>query len=329
MGNGLGSIDLERSAQDFDFGVELNALSTAIFASCFEVCRRSQSKALSLHFDELDQGITALDEKRTTMLIGLILAARDLKRESQAAGVAVNPVVYLRSDLWEELQFSDKNKISQSLTLPLEWDSESLAAMVANRLRAKLHPDAKWENIAEPELMRGSQTKWNHILARTFLRPRDVISFLNNALREFKKRDNGEAFSNIDIVNSREQYSNYLKLELDDEIGPHWPYWIEALQACSAISTITFEKESFEREYTSRKSRENTVALDDALSLLYRFSVIGYRGSSGYGGSTWIFQYSDPAARWDTASKNFKVHQGLKEYARLREARSGSREEPE
>jgi hypothetical protein len=69
--------------------------------------------------------------------------------------------------------------------------------------------------------MRGSQGKWNHILARTFLRPRDVIRFLNTALASAKER-NGESliFTNEDIVASREDYSAYLKRELDDEIRP-------------------------------------------------------------------------------------------------------------
>ncbi|HEV7278362.1 MAG TPA: hypothetical protein VGN80_18945 [Devosiaceae bacterium] len=323
MGNALGGIDLERSKKDFQFGVELNALSSSIIDACHNVLRECGAGPISLHFDELDQGITSLDEERTRMLIGLVLAARDLKRESQSAGVAINPVVYLRSDLWEELQFSDKNKISQTLTLPLEWDSDSLAAMVSYRLRAKLDAEATWDDIAEPELMRGSQAKWSHILARTFLRPRDVISFLNSALAAYKSRpERGPALSNLDIVSSRDRYSNYLKLELDDEIGPHWPQWTEALQACSAISTITFERDDFEREYDNRRSPVNKVSSDEALNYLYRFSAIGYRGGIGYGGSSWNFQYSDPEAGWDSAARNFKVHPGLKEYARLREVRA-------
>ena len=159
--------------------------------------------------------------------------------------------------------------------------------------------------------MRGSQPKWNHILARTFLRPRDVISFLNIILSTAKKRNKGvEQIINRDIVGSRDAYSNYLKLELDDEIVPHWQYWTEALQACSAISTVTFEREDFEREYTARRSTKNPIPTDEALALLYRFSVIGYRGGSGYGGSSWVFQYSDPAVGWDNVSKSFEGPSG-------------------
>jgi hypothetical protein len=189
--------------------------------------------------------------------------------------------------------------------------------------QAKLSSNASWGNISEEGLMRGSQSKWNHILARTFLRPRDVIRFLNAALDRAKERG-GELpliFANEDIVGSREDYSSYLKQELDDEIRSHWAHWDDALQACSAISTITFEREDFEREYAQRKSPKNDVTAAEALALLYRFSVIGYARGSGYGGSSWAFQYTDPDAGWDNVANRFKVHLGLKEYAKLRETR--------
>jgi hypothetical protein len=322
MGNKLGSITLNRLDNDHQFGVELNALSNSIFAAVDATATEAKLGALSLHFDELDQGLSELNESRSKMLIGLILAARDLKRSGQRTFGAVNPVVYLRTDLWDDLQFSDKNKISQTLTFHLEWTPHSLLDLVERRLRAKLSSNTTWDEITDGASMRGSQSKWNHILARTFFRPRDVIRFLNTALNEAKKRkEEPLIFSNKDIVASRENYSSYLKQELDDEIRPHWRFWDDALQACSAISTITFDREDFEREYGRRKSDNNPVTFEVALQYLYRFSVVGYERRSGYGGSSWAFQYTDPQAGWDAAASRFKVHLGLKEYAKLREAR--------
>ncbi len=232
------------------------------------------------------------------------------------------PVVYLRTDLWDDLEFSDKNKIGQTLTISLAWTNEALLALINKRLKARLSPKTNLDDIVDPASMRGSQTKWNHILARTFLRPRDVIRFLNASLWEAKKRPGDPlVLTNADIINSRDQYSTYLKEELDDEILPHWPKWEQALQACSAMSTITFDREDFVKEYEGRRTNHNLVSAIDALELLYRFSVIGYSRRSGYGGSSWAFQYTDPQAGWDNAATRFKVHLGLKEYAKLREER--------
>ena len=172
-------------------------------------------------------------------------------------------------------------------------------------------------------------------MSRTFLRPRDVIKFLNSALAEAKKRGGSPSLlddqdvtplllDNQDVTNARETYSVYLKAELDDEIIAHWRRWDEALQACSAISTITFQRDEFTREYERRRSRENEITAEEALQFLYRFSVIGYERRSGYGGSSWAFQYTNPEAGWDNGSSTFKVHLGLKEYAKLREERAGA-----
>jgi len=322
MGNQLGGVDLDRDENDLQFGLELNALSQSIMDTVLEIARNESLGPLILHFDELDQGLSELDESRSKMLIGLVLASREVRRESEQKEGQINPVVYLRSDIWDDLQFSDKNKISQTLALHLEWSSGTLSELIAARLRAKLSLHATWQSIADPDLVRGSQQKWDHILARTFLRPRDVIKFLNVALGEAKKRtDTPLHLINQDIVSSRDQYSAYLKRELDDEILPHWPYWEDALQACSAISIITFDRDEFVREYKVRRSRKNDVTPEEALRLLYRFSVIGYERRSGYGGSSWAFQYADPGAGWDNGATRFKVHLGLKEYAKLREKR--------
>ena len=322
MGNKLGAIEFNRAKGDHQFGLELNALSSAIIESVFDVSREIKAGVLRLHFDELDQGLSEFDDTRKKMLIGLILAAREVRREAERAQVAVNPIIYIRNDLWDELQFSDKNKISQSLALHLEWSPDSLKDLVTERLKARLSSDARWEDIIDPQLMRGSQPKWNHITSRGFLRPRDAISFLNSILAQAKRRsDNPLVLLNKDIVDAREEYSAYLKKELDDEIDPHWELWGEALRACSAISTVTFERREFFKAYSSVRTPKNNVDADDALSILYRFSVIGYERRSGYGGKGWAYQYTDPEAGWDTGASRFKVHLGLKEYAKLRETR--------
>ena len=322
LGNKIGGVSLERTPKDTDLGLELNALTDAILRATLATTERLGVPSLSLHFDELDQGMTTLEEERRTMLVGLVLAARSIRQDCRKASCTINPVVYLRTDIWEELTFSDKNKISQTLAFSLEWNSDSLLHLVNERVRARISGSASWDDIASSNLMRGSQSKWHHILGRTFLRPRDVIKFLNAALTEARKRtDEPLIFENEDIVTARDSYSPYLKAELDDEILAHWPQWEEALQACSAISTLTFDREQFIAEYARRRSKDNEIDPEDALRILYSFSVLGYERRSGYGGSSWAFQYTDPEAGWDNSASRFKVHLGLKEYAKLREER--------
>lgn len=112
-----------------------------------------------------------------------------------------------------------------------------------------------------------------------------------------------------------------MKQELDDELGPHWEKWSEALQVFSELVTITFSRDDFIESYDRRKSKKNEVSAEDALETLYQFSIIGYRRGIGSGGSGWVFQYTDPQAGWDNGASRLKVHPGLKEFAKLREER--------
>jgi hypothetical protein len=316
----LGGIALDRGKGDKKLGMELDALSDMLLAATVKLARKAGAPSLMLHFDELDQGISTLTPERAQMLAGLVLATRAVRKSCREDGIPIKPVVYLRTDLWDKLSFSDKNKITERMALRLEWDSDSLLELVSARLAAKLGAEARWDAITTPEQLRGSHSKWAFIVARTFLRPRDVIKFLNSALSQARSRDDDPlVIGNPDVIGAREPYSAYLKAELDDEIMAHWPQWEEALQACSAISTMTFQREQFAEEYEQRRSKANTIGADEALEFLYRFSVIGYERRSGYGGSSWAFQYTNPEAGWDNRAARFKVHLGLKEFAKLRE----------
>jgi hypothetical protein len=323
MGNKIGSVTLERANENV--GRELKALTDALFVAVESLGTKVGVEKVYLHFDELDRGLVTLDNARKNLLIGLIVAAREVSRATVSKFVKCVPIVYLRTDLWEGLDFSDKNKITQGKTLNLEWDSASLYDLINERIKATLGNNSHWETISSPNLMRGSQQKWAHILARTFLRPRDVISFLNIALKAAAKRDKDKdvplILENQDIVDAREKYSSYLKQELKDEIGPHWQHWEDALKAFSELATQTFKIDQFRIEYEKRKSSGNSLSPDEALSKLYEFSVIAYERRSGYGGSSWVFQYTTPEAGWDSAATSLKVHAGLKEVAKLREER--------
>jgi hypothetical protein len=319
LGCKLVTVALDRHKGDKKLGSELDALSDQLLAATVKLAKKVNAPSLMLHFDELDQGLSTLTEERSRMLAGLVLAVRAV-RQKYREGIPVKPVIYLRSDLWEKLAFSDKNKISERMALRLEWDSDALLELVTTRLMAKLGPDARWDSITTVEQARTANSKWYFVLSRTFLRPRDVIRFLNSALAQAQKREEDPLLlSNPDVINARESYSAYLKAELDDEIMAHWPQWEEALQACSAISTLTFTREEFDEQYERRRSKHNPIAADEALEMLFRFSVIGYERRSGYGGTSWAFQYTNPEAGWDNRATRFKVHLGLKEFAKLRE----------
>lgn len=321
LGVSLGQIEFDTVGGGVSPTIDL--LTDALIQNALTMASQQGVRRVSLHFDELDQGMNALDEGRERMLIGLVIASRSFFSSESTKG-RICPTVYLRTDLWDAMSFSDKNKISQSSTVHLEWNSETLRQLVDRRISAKIGEHHGWDDIEDTKLMRGSQSKWNHIVARTFLRPRDVISFLNIVAElAIRQMPDADIIENADIIAAREPYSRYIKQELDDEVKPHWPNWFEALQSISELATVTLTRADFARSWERRKGAKK-LSVDDALERLYQYSIIGYRRGIGRGGSGWVFQYSDPDAGWDNAASRLKVHQGLKEFAKLREAREGA-----
>jgi hypothetical protein len=149
-------------------------------------------------------------------LIGLILAARDLFIAGRNNGKKLNVVVFLRDDIYQDLQFEDKNKITENHATYVKW-SESGGELTLKRLMESRFTEVlasgdkhsvKWEEVFdETKEMPSRQKKYRHICDRTFLRPRDMIKFCNDVLEAYKTTDNGEnRFDNTAIHTARDGY---------------------------------------------------------------------------------------------------------------------------
>jgi hypothetical protein len=323
LGCKLGKISLSKKENNMSLGSELNALTDKLLQSVKKIAIVSEIKKMFVHFDELDRGITTLGVARKDMIIGLVLASKEVRKTLKGSDAFFKSVVYLRKDIWDELQFSDKNKITESNADLIEWSHDQLFGLIEKRIKVLLGEEAQWADIDDGKKI-NSQPKWKHIIDRTLMRPRDVISFLNTLLEvTLKKEGDDLKFENKDVVNARPKYSNYLKHELDDEILPHWEDWEVCLQALSRIGKLYFKKEEYSEAYTSIDTKiDKTYSEYQSLEELYNFSVIEYEARSGYGGSGWKSKFANPELGWDINAIRFKVHLGLKEYMKLKEERT-------
>lgn len=315
----LGKISFSQRENDPSFASELNAITDKIISHVKVAAEMSEIKKIFLHFDELDRGITILSDSRKDMIIGLILASKSIAKELKGGISYFKSVVYLRRDIWDELKLSDKNKISSSNSEFIEWDKEQLHGLIEKRISVLLGEGCSWDFIDDGKKI-NRQPKWKHIIERTLMRPRDVISFLNLLLETSKKRkDEHLVFQNKDVVDTRPKYSEYLKKELDDEILTHWQDWDLSLQVLSRNGRVYFTKDEYITAYdNSNPKSEKTYTGDSSLEQLYNFSVIEYEARSGYGGSGWKSKFANPELGWDSNATKFKVHFGLKEYMKLK-----------
>lgn len=240
-------------------------------------------------FDELDLGFSKTDENYRLRLIGLIHAARDVNLAAREAQKKLNVVVFLREDIYQSLQFEDKNKITEGGTTRIEWDtprtSHSLREIMAKRISA----------------------------------------VLDEILSTYKRNPNRtDKLENIDVAAARAEYSQYFLSELEDEIFKHLPDHESFFELLRDLEAVQFSFEEFEQIC---KQRQDLIpeghTSKTILSELFEFSIVGYYqpGGAGYGGAEYVFRYKSPRARFNSGAPGFQVHLGLQEVLALKRYR--------
>jgi hypothetical protein len=283
-------------------------------------------------FDQLDLGFEPSDPKYSQRLVGLVLAARDLFLSARDRGRRLNVIVFLRDDIYQDLQFEDKNKITENLTSRVEWKESggglTLKQLMESRFNAVLPSGyaVEWSDVFdETREMPSRQSKYKHICDRTFLRPRDMIKFCNEVLKAYRTKGDKEvvAFDNTCIHSARDAYSDYLRNELDDEVAKHVPEYRNYLEALKSVGVERFSFDEFAAKWEV-KYGANANPLT-ALERLFNFSVVGYLKPGGRGGgSEYVWRYRDPRARFDSTAEVFRVHPGFKEALDLKVGPSAS-----
>jgi hypothetical protein len=282
-------------------------------------------------FDQLDLGFSTSDPKYANRLVGLILAARDLSQMAKEHGKRFSVNVFLRDDIYQLLQFEDKNKLSENALSRIEWDGPrtrwTLKRLMEKRFANVLEiPEgSSWELVFdETKEMPGRQKKYHHILDRTFRRPRDIIKFCNEILSSKKARgDHTTQFQNEDIYRARQAYSEYLLNELDDEIFKHVPRYKDYIELLKSMDSLQITLGDFSQACDQRRdllgAEEEPISV---LKQLFDFSLVGYYQAGGAGGgSGYVWRYLDPRSRFDASATTFRIHSGFKEVLGLKRFR--------
>ena len=279
-------------------------------------------------FDQLDLGFDPNNVDYSNRLIGLLLACRDLNVQAKHMGKRLFVSVFLRNDIYDNLHFEDKNKLTENYLSTIEWDTprtqKTLKGLMEKRFQRLLAESdseiVRWEDIFDETIqMTGHQSKYQHLLDRTYLRPRDIIQFCNKVLLQYKNRIKGDLtgnqkFDNLDINKAKIEYSNYFLNELDDEIHKHISQYKDYFEVFKLIGVMQFTREQYVSAMANKTSLFSTqVDPINALKELFEFSIVGFyrAGGQGYGGSEYVFKYNDPRSQFDEASLKFKVHPAL------------------
>jgi hypothetical protein len=138
-----------------------------------------REKGLIVALDRLDD---TWDGSRDSKLLmaGLLRAAKELNdsygpRRKGDNGLRV--VSFVRADIYDDVSFDEKDK-HHSLELRIQWNEDQLRDLVARRLPEGVSVD----ELLDPDDMRGSIKPFSYILKRTFMRPREVLQFLEQCI---------------------------------------------------------------------------------------------------------------------------------------------------
>lgn len=278
-------------------------------------------------FDQLDLGFSLDQKDYAERLTGLLLAAREINIYARNRGKRLTIGLFLRDDIYDHLQFEDKNKITENFCTNVVWDHanspNTLKSLMEKRFKLVFGDKNKqWEDIFdETRDMSGRQRKYNYILDRTFLRPRDMIKFCNECLQALRADPyKPERFENQHVISAQANYSDYLLRELDDEIHKHVPKYKNYLEVIKDIDSLGFEMADYKQKWEARKTLF-TINDDPAESLrnLFEFSVIGCLAvGGGGGGAQYIWRYKDTRSQFNEAAASYRVHYGLKEILGLK-----------
>lgn len=279
-------------------------------------------------FDELDEDYKTITEeeqykKYTSLITGLFKAAQDIKAIFNSGETKIYPIIFLRDDIYEILQDSDKTKWND-LKISLDWDYEKIKQLMAFRISRAIDSEGEilsfniaWHQLfSRKKLKIGNQGRklmdsFEFIARSTHLRPRDFIQYLKSCCEEYinlEKRKQKSCIEPFLIRKVDTAFSNYLKSELSDEIHGVLPDIYSIFDVISQIRKWSFSVKEFIDAYNRQYKRSNFKEKDPIfiLQVLFLFGVIGNR----IGGDKEIFRYKHKEVRFNF-DEAIVVHRGL------------------
>ena len=267
----------------------------------------AKTRAITALVDRLDDAWDGTDES-LKLIGGAVRAARHFANHMKQDGPAP-VIVFLRTDLWERIQFNDRNKTSQD-TIYLDWIRDDLARVVDLRIHktAGVPEGEGWATVFTTSEMRQRASAQNHMLKRALGRPRDIVAFVTLA-RESAIAAHHKIIESQDIYDAETRYSKHVLDELRDEISSHVRDMDAVINTLKALGKRTFLLTTWEAVAAKNgmDSAESQLVIDQ----LFEASAVGvFRAGGSKGGSSTVYRYQD---RFLKASETgaMQVHLGL------------------
>lgn len=235
--------------------------------------------------DNLDRDWTTAPAGITVGLVnGLLNEAQKLSHKDLSDLVRI--VVFLRSDIYQVAASKDPDS-DKKTPIHLTWDAEGLFELVTERMKASIRDAGQavatrandvWCSLFA-ETMPEGQLTFDYLVARTMLRPRDILQFCSGCLDKARQSGHDRVLAK-DIQTAERQFSRDLFDRLKMEYAVGYPD-LETIGAelIGAPSTM------LDREFKARLQKATVhpeierYSIDELYTFCYDSGIVGLQVS--------------------------------------------------
>lgn len=274
-------------------------------------------------FDELDEDYKDFSSEKEEreykcMLTSLFKAVQDIRSTFDDLEMHIYPVVFLRSDIYNQLTDSDKNKWRESI-VDMEWNTSKIQQMLAHRLCVAIDCEETdfnniWFKVFENTKVKMGNRQgrdisiYKYIERSTEMRPRDFVQYIKVCAQLSLERGE-KLISPKTVKDADESFSDYLYAETIDELFAVIPEIREILGLLSTIRKQSFKYSTFEQEYNNLVEQGKIPARDVKWILLKLFDA-GVIGNQPTMKNQSVFRFSNKSPRFNY-NEPMLVHRGL------------------
>jgi hypothetical protein len=276
-------------------------------------------------FDELDEDYKDITSpgrygEYISLLTGLFKAVQDVKSIFPSRDYHIYPVIFLRDDIFEIMQDTDKAKWYDSI-IELEWNPDKIKNLLAFRISRAINADGPtldfntaWHHLFSGQGIRYGKDQrkttnsFDYITRSTQLRPRDYIRYIQACAESALARGDSIVLPHV-IKHIDNTFSNYLRTEIEGEMHSMIPEIKQILDVVAHIRKNQFNFNEFTIQYQKAIEEEQITARspESVLKALFLFSVIGNQPSQK---NIQVFRYQNKDARLNL-NEDMCVHRGL------------------
>ncbi|MBT8386036.1 MAG: hypothetical protein KJO12_01370 [Ignavibacteria bacterium] len=221
---------INRFPQKSDHEITSSDITSAVYSGDIKELTQTivtHSKTIQevwILFDNIDKGFPTHGLEKVDVLIirALLEATRRIQRTFEIHKVSSITSVFLRRDVYQLLVDETPDRGKESF-VNLDWsDIELVKELLLRRFKYRA-PELEgsfeeiWSRLFDPHVF--GENSFNYILARSFLRPRDILSFVRKCIQIAVSRKH-ERVEQDDIKAAEHEYSedmlNELRYEMRD-----------------------------------------------------------------------------------------------------------------